>query len=107
LSFVRYDDDGEPIVVVVNFAGQPHGFFNLGFPRDGEWLEILNTDAEEFGGSGVGNMGQVSVTGEGTHGQPFSAQITVPPLAAVFFKPANRAEKKAAPKKTTARKTAS
>jgi 1,4-alpha-glucan branching enzyme len=100
VSFVRYDDAGEPIVVVVNFAGQPHGFFNLGFPRDGEWIELLNTDAEEFGGSGVGNMGKVTVSGEGTHGQPFSAQITVPPLAAVFFKPAKPAAKKAAAKKS-------
>jgi 1,4-alpha-glucan branching enzyme len=88
LSFVRYDESGEPIVVVVNFAGQPHGNFRLGFPREGEWLEILNTDAEAFGGSGVGNFGKVSVHDHGSHGQPFSAEITVPPLAAVFFKPA-------------------
>jgi len=93
VTFVRYDDDGEPIVVVVNFAGQPHGFFRLGFPRDGEWLEILNTDAEEFGGSGVGNMGKVNVSEPGTHGQPFSAEITVPPLAALYFKPAKPAAK--------------
>lgn len=87
LSFVRYDEAGEPIVVVINFAGQPHGGFRLGFPRDGEWLEILNTDAEVFGGSGVGNFGKVSVHDGGSHGQPFSAEITVPPLGAVFFKP--------------------
>ena len=88
LSFVRYDESGEPIVVVINFAGQPHGGFRLGFPREGDWLEILNTDAEAFGGSGVGNFGKVSVHDQGSHGQPFSTKITVPPLAAVFFKPA-------------------
>ena len=88
VSFVRYDDKNEPIVVVVNFAGQPHGFFRVGFPRDGEWQELLNTDATEFGGSGVGNMGSITVKEAGVQGQPFSAEITVPPLGAVFFKPA-------------------
>ncbi|MFM7029741.1 MAG: 1,4-alpha-glucan branching enzyme, partial [Micrococcales bacterium] len=88
VSFVRYDDAGNPIVAVVNFSGQPHGGFRLGFPRDGEWLEILNTDAEEYGGSGVGNLGRVMVADAGVQGQPHSAEITVPPLAAVFFKPA-------------------
>jgi len=88
VSFVRNDDAGNPIVVVVNFSGQPHGNFRLGFPRDGEWLEILNTDAEEYGGSGVGNLGRVMVADAGVQGQPFSTEITVPPLAAVFFKPA-------------------
>jgi len=94
LSFVRYDDDGEPLVVVVNFAGHPHGFFRVGFPRDGEWVEILNTDAAEFGGSGVGNMGKISVSEAGVQGQPYSAELTVPPLAAMYFKPAKAAAKK-------------
>jgi len=88
VSFVRYDDAGNPLVAVVNFSGQPHGNFRLGFPRDGRWQEVLNTDAEEFGGSGVGNLGSVVVGDAGVQGQPFSAEITVPPLAAVFFKPA-------------------
>jgi 1,4-alpha-glucan branching enzyme len=90
VSFVRYSDKGEPVVVVVNFAGEPHGFFRVGFPTDGEWIELLNTDAEEFGGSGVGNMGKISVKDAGIHGQPYSAEITVPPLGAVYFKPAKK-----------------
>ena len=90
VSFVRYSDKGEPVVVVVNFAGEPHGFFRVGFPSEGDWIELLNTDAEEFGGSGVGNMGQITVKDAGIHGQPFSAEITVPPLGAVYFKPAKK-----------------
>jgi 1,4-alpha-glucan branching enzyme len=88
VSFVRYDDAGKPLVAVVNFAGQPHGNFRLGFPHGGVWQEVLNTDAEEFGGSGVGNFGSVTVSDAGVQGQPFSAEITVPPLAAIYFKPA-------------------
>jgi 1,4-alpha-glucan branching enzyme len=89
LTFLRLDDFGNPIACVINFAGQPYENFTLGLPVKGEWLEILNTDAIEFGGSGVGNSGKIFAQNDGSHGQPFSAQITVPPLGAVWFKPAN------------------
>jgi 1,4-alpha-glucan branching enzyme len=87
LSFLRYDEAGSPIACVINFAGNPHHGFKLGLPISGDWDEILNTDAEEFGGSGVGNFGRTSANGEGTHGQPYSATISVPPLGALWFKP--------------------
>ena len=90
LSFLRFDEQGNPIAVVVNFAGQPHHNFRLGLPVGGEWHEILNTDAQEFGGSGVGNFGKVLAESVETHGLEFSAEISVPPLAAVWFRPANR-----------------
>ena len=90
LSFIRYDSAGNPIAVVVNFAGQPHHGFRLGLPLSGNWDEILNTDAEEFGGSGVGNFGRIEASGTGSHGQPYSADITVPPLAAVWFRPSKK-----------------
>jgi 1,4-alpha-glucan branching enzyme len=88
LSFLRVDKSGNQIACVINFAGQPHHNFTLGLPRSGKWNEILNTDATEYGGSGVGNFGSVEASGPGSHGQPYSATISVPPLAAVWFKPA-------------------
>ena len=88
LSFLRYDEQGEPIAVVINFAGHPHHDFKLGLPKSGTWNEILNTDGVEFGGSGVGNFGSINAQGDGSHGQPHSATISVPPLGAVWFKPA-------------------
>ena len=88
LSFIRYDKKGNPIACVINFAGTPHYDFRLGLPRDGAWDEILNTDSEVFGGSDVGNLGRVETEGEGSHGQPFAATIQVPPLGAVWFRPA-------------------
>ena len=87
LTFVRYDAKGNPIACVINFAGNPHFDFKLGLPKKGVWEEILNTDSEIFGGSGVGNLGRVEANGEGTHGQPFSANIQVPPLGAIWLKP--------------------
>jgi 1,4-alpha-glucan branching enzyme len=88
LSFLRYDEEGNPLAVVINFAGHPHHNFKLGLPNAGAWDEILNTDASEFGGSGVGNFGRIEANGDGSHGQPHSANISVPPLGAVWFRPA-------------------
>jgi 1,4-alpha-glucan branching enzyme len=87
LTFLRYDEDGSPIAAVINFAGHPHHDFKLGLPKPGKWIEILNTDAVEFGGSGVGNFGSIDANSGGTHGQPHSANISIPPLGAVWFKP--------------------
>jgi 1,4-alpha-glucan branching enzyme len=87
LTFIRYDAKGNPIACVINFAGNPHFDFKLGLPKKGVWEEILNTDSEIFGGSGVGNLGRVVADGDGTHGQPFSANVQVPPLGAIWLKP--------------------
>ncbi|KUG52215.1 glycogen branching protein [Kocuria rosea subsp. polaris] len=88
LSFTRWDEQGNPLVCVANFAGNPHENFRLGLPWAGEWVEVLNTDSEHFGGSGVGNLGKVTAT-EGAHnGNPASVELTVPPLAVLYLKPA-------------------
>ena len=94
LSFIRYDKKGNPIVCVINFAGTPHFDFRLGLPQAGSWDEMLNTDSTVFGGSGVGNLGRIEASGEGSHGQPFAANIQVPPLGAVWFKPAKASKAK-------------
>ena len=87
LTFLRFDGKGNPLACVINFAGTPHHDFQLGLPTPGVWEEVLNSDASEFGGSGVGNFGQINADGPGTHGQPVSATIQVPPLGAVWFRP--------------------
>ncbi|MGI5203501.1 1,4-alpha-glucan branching protein GlgB [Spirillospora sp. CA-108201] len=92
LSYLRYGtapDGGEPPVVacVVNFAGNPHENYRVGLPRTGRWREIVNTDAYEYGGSGVGNLGRVEAAPEPWHGLPASAEMRVPPLGAVWLAP--------------------
>lgn len=87
VSFVRRDSLGNPLVAVINFSGSPHHDFALGLPKSGEWEEVLNTDAEGFGGSGVGNFGLVQASGGPTHGQPHSAVISLPPLGGIWLKP--------------------
>jgi 1,4-alpha-glucan branching enzyme len=74
------------IVVVCNFTPIPRLNYRLGVPSGGFWREILNGDAKEYGGSGMGNLGGVLAQEEAVHGRPYSLNLTLPPLAAVFLK---------------------
>jgi 1,4-alpha-glucan branching enzyme len=76
---------GSALACVVNFAGTPHPGYRIGLPRGGHWREVLNSDAELYGGSGVGNLGGVEAVAEPWHGQPFSATVAAPPLGTVWF----------------------
>ena len=89
-SFIRRsrNADDPPLVCVTNFAAVPHLDYRLGLPQDGEWDELLNTDAELYTGSGVGNLGTVHADGGPHHGQPASATVAVPPLGALWLRPA-------------------
>jgi 1,4-alpha-glucan branching enzyme len=86
-SFIRRGAAGTPdVVVVANFAAVPHEGYRLGLPSAGQWDEVVNTDAEGYTGSGVGNLGSVTAV-DGDHvGQPAYADIVVPPLATVWFR---------------------
>ncbi|WP_213814951.1 1,4-alpha-glucan branching protein GlgB [Glaciihabitans sp. dw_435] len=85
ISFLRWDTDGQPIAVLMNFSGTPVNY-RSGLPFAGTWDELLNTDAAEYGGSGVGNFGSVEATDEPWAGRPASAQLTLPPLAGLWLK---------------------
>jgi 1,4-alpha-glucan branching enzyme len=85
VSFVRYDNAGNAVAVFANFAGHPHGDFHTGLPFAGTWTEIFNSDAEQFGGSGVGNFGSVEAVAEPWSHLPASATFTLPPLGVVFL----------------------
>jgi 1,4-alpha-glucan branching enzyme len=77
---------GEVIAVVCNFTPVTHFNYKIGVPRPGSWRELLNSDATEYGGSGQGNLGGVEAEPNPFHGRPYSLTMTLPPLAAVFFK---------------------
>jgi 1,4-alpha-glucan branching enzyme len=85
LSFLRWGADGSCVAVVCNFAGVPHEGYRLGLPRGGEWREIVNTDADIYSGSGVGNMGAVHAVDEPWHGQQASATLRLPPLGVLWL----------------------
>ena len=73
---------------VANFSAMPHQDYRLGLPSAGTWEEVVNTDAQLYTGSGVGNLGTVEAVPEGHHGQPASATIVVPPLATIYLRKA-------------------
>ena len=87
LAFLRWSRDGAPLVGLFNFSGNPVGGYRVGLPFAGTWRELVNTDAVEFGGSGVGNYGAVLATAEGYYGRPASAELTLPPLAGLWLAP--------------------
>ena len=88
LAYLRRDHAGQALAVVVNFAGVPHEGYRLALPSGGAWREILNTDSELYGGSGVGNLGLVYAEPVPWNGRPFSVRLRVPPLGALYLVPA-------------------
>jgi 1,4-alpha-glucan branching enzyme len=88
LSFLRFGDDGSVMACVFNFSGSEHSPYRLGLPHTGTWREVLNTDATTYNGAGAGNFGAVEATADPWHGRPASAELVLPPLAALWFEPA-------------------
>jgi len=87
LSLIRKArSTNEIILAVLNFTPTPLYSYNVGVPEGGFWGEILNSDAEEFGGSGHGNFGGIEAEPVEMHGRPYSLSLTLPPLGAVFLK---------------------
>src|SRR5262249_17117581 len=78
----------EVILVACNFTPISGEKYKVGVPLGGFWKELLNSDGKEYAGSGVGNGGGVMAEARPQHGRRFSVELTLPPLAAVFFKPA-------------------
>lgn len=83
-AFIRRSASGEELVCVVNFAPVPQERYSLRLPAVGEWVEVLNTDAESFGGSGVVN-GKVEACAAEHEFFPALAELRVPPLGAVWL----------------------
>src|SRR4029077_18490905 len=97
LSFLRYGTNGSVLACVCNFAAMPHRDYRIGLPSSGTWTQVINTDADIYGGSAVGNLGTVQAVDEPWHGRPASAQIGIPPLGVIWLAPGQAAEPPAAP----------
>ena len=87
LSFIRRSRlSAEPLLVVCNFTPTPQYEYRIGVPLNGFWKEIFNSDAREYGGSGMGNFGGKHSDEIPFHGRPYSLSVTIPPLAAIYLK---------------------
>jgi 1,4-alpha-glucan branching enzyme len=87
VSLLRKSKEGEnPVLITCNFTPVPRIGYMVGVPLGGYWRELLNSDAREYGGSGMGNMGGAEALPQSTHGRPYSLRLTLPPLGALFLK---------------------
>jgi 1,4-alpha-glucan branching enzyme len=90
-AFLRQSGNpDDTILIVLNCTPLPRFNYRVGVDADGHWNELLNTDAETFGGSGHGNFGGVDAYPVPKHGRRFSLNLTLPPLGALYLKPAGR-----------------
>ncbi|HEX7310955.1 MAG TPA: 1,4-alpha-glucan branching protein GlgB [Gaiellaceae bacterium] len=88
LAFARFGKDPKrPLVCVCNLSPVPRYGYRVGVPVSGRWREALNTDSTFYGGSGEGNLGEVNTEALPWHDQPFSAELTLPPLSVVWLVP--------------------
>jgi 1,4-alpha-glucan branching enzyme len=87
-SFLRFDPKGtgSPVACVANLTPVPRHGYRLGLPAAGRWSVVLNTDAREFGGGGVGNV-KLWTDDVAWHGHPQSVAMTLPPLGIVYLVP--------------------
>jgi len=87
-AWLRTDPSGEApdVLVVANATPTVHDGYRVGVPRSGDWAEIINTDSELYGGSGLGNLGLVRSDGQPWHGFEQSLVLTLPPLATLYLR---------------------
>jgi 1,4-alpha-glucan branching enzyme len=87
ISFIRKGrNQDDRVLVVCNFTPVPRLNYRVGVPFGGIWTEMLNSDAECYGGSGVGNWRDVHATADPAHGRDFSVLLALPPLGGLFLK---------------------
>ncbi len=87
LSLLRCDATGtEALLAVCNFTPVPRMRFRVGVSEPGAWVEVLNTDATGYGGSGQGNPAELRSAPVPAHGRPHSLELTLPPLAAIALR---------------------
>jgi 1,4-alpha-glucan branching enzyme len=88
VAFARRNADGERVMVfVANLSPVPRHDYRLGLPKAGRWREAVNTDSTHYGGTDTGNFGGIEAEPLGWMGQPYSAEISLPPLAALWLVP--------------------
>ncbi|HEX6399238.1 MAG TPA: 1,4-alpha-glucan branching protein GlgB [Actinomycetota bacterium] len=93
LAFLRRGPEpNDVLAIALNLTPTPHERYRLGLPAGGTWREVLNGDAESYGGSGMGNLGRVRSEEVSWHGRAHSTRIVLPPLAMVVLAPAGGLE---------------
>ncbi|HEX4362998.1 MAG TPA: 1,4-alpha-glucan branching protein GlgB [Solirubrobacteraceae bacterium] len=94
VAFARAGEDpgSDVLVCIANLSPVPRPGYRLGLPRSGRWVEALNSDSGFYGGTDTGNLGGVDAEPLPWHGQPCSAEVTLPPLGVVWLVPEREPE---------------
>jgi 1,4-alpha-glucan branching enzyme len=87
IAFCRFSSTGRALACVANLSPVPREGYRLGLPHPGRWRELLNTDAADYGGSGMARPTGVVADGDPWRGQPQSAAVDLPPLAVLWLAP--------------------
>ncbi|ACL69450.1 1,4-alpha-glucan branching protein GlgB [Halothermothrix orenii] len=91
ITFMRKNKDGSDYTIIVcNFTPEVRHNYRIGVPEFKEYKEVFNSDLEKFGGSGQKNSTIIQPSEQPWHNRPYSIEITIPPLATIFFKPLNQ-----------------
>jgi len=86
ISFIRRGRKSKNLILVVcNFTPVTRFEYRIGVPLPGFWKEVLNSDAEEYGGRGQGNLGGLEADSIPFHGKEYSLSLTLPPLSILIF----------------------
>jgi 1,4-alpha-glucan branching enzyme len=87
ITYLRMGTSGPPVLIACNFTPVPRTNYRIGVPAAGHWRERLNSDAGDYGGSGLGNLGGVAAERIAAHGHAQSLRVLLPPLAVVVLMP--------------------
>jgi len=107
-SFIRKSrKENELLVVVLNFKPVVYHDYKVGVPVDTEYVEILNSDEMQFGGSGQTNPKNIKAVEEEFHGRPYHISMTIPPYGAVILRAVKKRGENKHGKKTVRRNVTS
>ena len=96
--FLRRDKAGRELVCAINFNPNTYEDYRFGCPPCKEYVEVFNSDAAVYGGTGAVNKKPCKVSWEPSHGQETSVSIKIPPFGAVFLRGRGKPPEKPAPK---------
>ena len=86
IAFRRIAEDGSEIICVCNFQPVTRENYRVGVPVYGVYQEVFNSEAEEFGGTGIGNPGDIKAKNEKEHELDYHIVLTLPPLGVCYYK---------------------
>ncbi len=87
VSFLRRSKSGQEVIFIGNFTPVARSNYRIGVPRNTVWTEVLNSDSFIYGGSNIGNMGEIKTEKVSFHGRQYSIEATLPPLSCLVLLP--------------------